>query len=77
MHIERFSDDHPDHLEVIVRDGERLAHVVMEKRSNRVIEAEAVGCPDAAGDHSFAEEASVWIAERVRPKYLRPVSTAA
>jgi hypothetical protein len=77
MYIERFSDDHPDHLEVIVRDGERLAHVVMEKRSNRVIEAEAVGSPDAAGDHSFAEEASAWLAARVRPKYLRTASAAA
>lgn len=77
MYIERFSDDHPDHLEVLVRDGARQALVVMEKRSNRVLQCEAVGSADRAGDHSFAEEASAWLTARVRPKYLGRASAAA
>lgn len=74
MHIERFSDSHPDHLEVVLRDGERLALVVLEKRTNRVARAEAVGSSDAAGDHSFADEASAWLGDRLRPRYLQRVA---
>lgn len=77
MHIESFSDDHPDHLAVIVRHDERLALVVMEKRTNRILNSEAVGSVDAGGDHSFAEEAGSWLASRVRPKYIRAAASAA
>ena len=77
MHIESFSDDHPDHLAVIVRDAERLALVTMEKRTNRILRTEAVGAADAAGCHNFAEEAGSWLANRVRPKDLRAAASAA
>ena len=77
MHIESFSDDHPDHLAVIVRNGERVALVTMEKRTNRVLSTEAVGASDARADASFAEEAGAWLSGRVRPKYLRVAASAA
>lgn len=76
MHIESFEDS-PRHLVFLVVDGTRAASIIVEKATNALVTAEAVGSPDTAGDLSFAHEASAWLCARIRPKRLGRTATAA
>jgi hypothetical protein len=69
MHIVHFTD-HPQHLEFIVEDGARQAMVLLEKKSGKVVRAEAVGGACANDCFSFADEAGAWLSRYARPKRL-------
>ncbi len=60
-----------------VTDGERVAHVVIEKNTGKVVSAEAVGASDVSSCFSFADEAAAWLSARTRPKRLGRSATAA
>ena len=69
MHIVHFTD-HPQHLEFIVEDGPRQALVLLEKKTGKVVRAEAVGGACATDCFSFADEAGAWLSRHARPKRL-------